>query len=412
MSRVFDLFPRLRDLRIQPATYQGRRGVVLQDPLRLTDQMIFVPGDLAAALMFMDGQHTLEQIRHTVAVRFGLQVPPQALKQLVQALDKAFMLDNGRFRNAYQQALEQYRQATHRPLVHGGEVYPVEPEDLAQRFDAYRVRVDEWPETPAAPLAGVVTPHIDYERGGAVYAVTWFPAAEQVKQVERIVVLGTDHNGDPGTMTLTRQHYATPYGVLPTDREAVDLLARAWGEDEAFEHELHHRGEHSIELALVWAHHVREGQPVEVVPVLVGSFAHYLETGRVPWEDPRLESFLDALRAVVDEKPTLVVAAVDLAHVGPAFGDPSPWGLEERARLKREDQRLMDAISQGDPFAFFQAVAEVQDRFRICGFPPLYLYLRLLEGRPATITRYELCPADPEFGSIVSICGAWTWKER
>lgn len=411
MSRVFDLFPRLRDLRIQPATYQGRRGVVLQDPLRLSQHTLFVPGELAAALMFMDGQHTLDQIRHTVAVRFGLQVPLQALKQLVQALDKAFMLDNGRFRNAYQQALEQYRRAAHRPLVHGGEVYPIEVEALAQRFDAYRSRVDNWPKPPEGVLVGLVSPHIDYERGGAVYAATWFPVAEQVKQVERIVVLGTDHNGEPGTLTLTRQHYATPYGVLPTAQDAVDLLARAWGEDAAFEHELHHRGEHSIELALVWAHHVREGSPVEVVPVLIGSFAHYLETQRVPWEDPRLESFLDALRTVVEEKSTLVVAAVDLAHVGPAFGDPAPWGLAERARLKQEDRRLMDAIARGDAKALFRAIAQVEDRFRICGFSPLYLYLRLLEGVPATITRYELCPADAEFGSLVSICGAWTYHE-
>ncbi len=407
-GKVFDVFPRLRDVRIQPLTYQGRRGVLLQDPLRLTDQTLFVPAELAGALMFMDGRHTLEAIRSALAVRFGLQVPMDALKSLVQALDRALMLDNGRFRNVYREALRHFREAPARPMTHAGSVYPADLPALQDALEGYGKRVSSWPEAPAARVVGVVSPHIDYQRGGAVYAATWLPLARALQGVEQVVVLGTDHNGPSGSMTLTRQHYATPYGVLPTNRQAVDTLAAVWGEEAAFEHELHHLGEHSIELALVWLHHVLGGRSVEVVPVLVGGINHYIETGQVPWQDARLEAFIEAIRDLMEAKPTLVVAGVDLAHVGPAFGDPAPWGLAERARLKREDQRLMDAIRQGDPYAFYHTVAEVKDRFRICGFAPLYLYLRLLEGRPATITGYELCPADPEFGSIVSICGAWT----
>ncbi len=411
MSRVFDLYPRLRDVHIQPMVYQGVRGVVLRDPLGFSPQPLFVPGELASALLFMDGRHTVDQIRHLLLLRFGLQVPPGALRRLVQTLDRAFLLDNGRFRNAYREALEQFRRAPHRPLTLAGQVYPPDAETLARTFDDYGQQARPWPAPRAATLAGVVTPHIDYQRGGPVYAATWLPLEPLLEGIEQVLVLGTDHYGPAGTITLTRQHYATPYGVLPTDREAVEHLARLWGEEEAFAHELTHKGEHSIELALVWAHHARKGRPFRVLPVLVGSFIPYLESGRVPWEDERLETFIAGLAEWVRRAPTLVVAAVDLAHVGPAFGDPYPWDLERRARLRRADERLLQAVRTGDARAWFQAIAEEQDRYRICGFAPTYVYLRLLEGRPADVTQYRHCPADEGFTSLVSIAGAWTWAD-
>ena len=69
------------------------------------------------------------------------------------------------------------------------------------------------------------------------------------------IIFGTDHSGGLGKVTPTRQSYATPYGVLPTANGIVDRLADALGEEEAFAEELHHRKEHSIELASVWLHH-------------------------------------------------------------------------------------------------------------------------------------------------------------
>lgn len=408
MPKAFDLHPKLRNVRIQPFVHMGRKGVLLQDPLGLSNRMLFVPQELAPLLLLMDGTRTVEGIAVAALVRFGLRIPQHTVRELVRELDRAMMLDNGRFRTVYRQALEHYRRQPYRRPSHAGQVYPEEPAALVKALQDYRQRVKQWPEPPQKPVLGVVSPHIDYARGGRVYAATWFPLSDALARVQRLVILGTDHNGPPDTVALTYQNYATPLGTLRTPKDVIERLAQAWGPEEAFTYELHHLGEHSAELALVWAHVVSQGRNFEVVPILVGSFAHYIEEGRVPWEDPRMEAFLQALAEVVQEKPTLVVAAVDLAHVGPTFGDPEPWDRVARLRLREADQELLDAIAQSDARRFFQAVAQVRDRYRICGFSPLYIYLRLMEGRPARIVDYDQCPADPEFTSVVTIAGAWT----
>ena len=73
--------------------------------------------------------------------------------------------------------------------------------------------------------------------------------------------LGTDHSGND-RFSLTRQHYATPLGVMPTDLAPVDRLATVIGEKWAFAGELRHRQEHSLELPLVWLQFLRGGEPV------------------------------------------------------------------------------------------------------------------------------------------------------
>ncbi|NPA30662.1 MAG: AmmeMemoRadiSam system protein B [Chloroflexi bacterium] len=400
--------PRVRPLRITPYTHQGVPGFVLQDPLGLSDKMLFVPADLGPVLALLDGTRDLQRVRSEFLMRYGKPLPPEVLQALVRDLDAAFMLDNARFEEFKQARLDAYRRGPYRPPRLAGQVYPAGAEELRAALDKYLAAAPNTMPRPTRPIVGVVSPHIDYPRGWRVYARTWAYAQEAVRAAERVIVLGTDHNGPPGSLTLTRQNYATPYGVLPTATAAVDALAAAWGPEDAFRYELHHIGEHSVELALVWLHHLRGGKPVEVVPVLVGSFDHYVQRRQDPATDPRLNAWLEALAAVAAEKPTLVVAAVDFAHVGPAFGDPRPYRDADKQRLRRADEALLNALRVGDPEAWFWRIAGVDDRDRICGFAALYLYLRLLEGHTGVVTGYEHCPADQEGGSLVSIAGAVT----
>ncbi|NPA26801.1 MAG: AmmeMemoRadiSam system protein B [Chloroflexi bacterium] len=404
-----DQYPRLRSLRVIPFRYRDTPGFLLQDPLHLSPHTLFLPADFAPVLMFMDGTNSPQAIRAKMLLRYGLPVPPEVLDQLIHDLDQAYFLDNARFRAYLAQRLEEYRRAPHRAPSHAGEAYPADPTALRQTLEAYLQAVSELPARPSGTIQGVISPHIDYTRGQRVYAATWAYAQDAVRAAERIIVLATDHNAPPGSITLTRQHYATPYGVLPTDRALVDRLAQALGEDEAFRHEVHHIGEHAAELALVWAHHMRGGEPVEVVPILLGGLDHYFGSGLHPRQDARWTRAAEVLRAALAEKPSLLVAAVDLAHVGPAFGDPTPWGPGDKKRLRAADEALLQTIQAGQPDAFYETIAATQDRYRICGFGPLYLYLRVLEGLPTTVVGYEQTPADEQFGSVVSIAGGATW---
>ncbi len=400
--------PRVRPLRITPYTHQGVPGFVLQDPLGLSDKLLFLPADLGPVLALLDGTRDLQQVRSEFLVRYGKPLPPEVLQTLVRDLDTAFMLDNARFAEFVQARLDAYRRGPYRPPRLAGQVYPAGAEELRAALDKYLADAPNTLPRPTRPIVGVVSPHIDYPRGWRVYARAWSYAREAVRAAEQVIVLGTDHNGPPGSLTLTRQNYATPYGVLPTNTTAVEELAAVWGADEAFRYELHHIGEHSVELALVWLHHMREGQPVEVIPVLVGAFDHYVQQRQDPATDARLNALITALRAQTAQKPTLLVAAVDLAHVGPAFGDPRPYRDADKQRLRRADEELLNALRVGDPAAWFWRIAGVDDRYRICGFSALYLYLRVLEGLTGVVTGYEHCPADQDFGSVVSVAGAVT----
>jgi AmmeMemoRadiSam system protein B len=399
--------PLIRPLDLQPVHHQGQQMWLLRDPLGLAERHLILPPLLAHMLRYCDGEHTAADIRLALSADAGFDVPLTAVTDALAELDRACLLDNARSATAIQSQLAVYRAQPNRPPALAGHSYPAQPDALARLFDAYGA-ADDPGEWSGGAARGIVSPHIDYQRGGPVYAQVWRRSAAAVLEADLVVILGTDHNGSPGSITLTRQAYATPFGELPADLAVVDALAAAVGEEAAFAEELHHRGEHSVELSAVWLHDVfrRAGRlPCPMVPVLVGSFHHFLTNGSHPARDARLQAFLDALAAVSAGRRVLVVGSVDLAHVGPAFGDTFGMDRERRQALRAEDEALMVAITRGDAEAFYNRIAAVGDRHRICGFAPLYLMLRHLGPTSGEIVDYRHCPADEHDTSMVSICG-------
>jgi MEMO1 family protein len=399
-------YPRLRPLDFQPVYHQGQSLWLLRDPLQLTQQQLVFPPALAVMLPFMDGQHNLETIHQRLCEQVGEQVDFGVVMEAVAALDEAGLLENGRSTQLKADLLAAYRNLAYRPPALADLSYPADPNKLTALFDSFGGA-----EPAQLGWAGqaIVSPHIDYERGGPVYAQIWREANTAVADADIILIFGTDHNGGPGTFTLTRQPYATPYGVLPNDTAIIDAVAEAIGSEEAYKEELHHRGEHAIELSAVWLHYTYQRlglSPQPMIPILCGSFYHFMSNGSHPAQDQRLLTALDALRQATAGKRVLAVASVDLAHVGPAFGDNFIMDQSRRQQLRQEDAAVLTAVKQGDADRFYQQIAAVQDRNRICGFAPIYLMLQYLEainGGQAVV--YEQCSADPDNHSLVSICG-------
>jgi AmmeMemoRadiSam system protein B len=394
--------PKLRKIGAHPVTHNGQRGYVLRDPLQLSDQSVFVPQELAVALALMDGTNDIPMLKLKLAAQTGMRVPDGLLEHFIDYLDNAYLLDNERAADALRQAVDTFRCAGSRPPASAGLSYPAEPDDLRALLDGYVAALDEPPaDMPGA--RGVLSPHIDYQRGGLTYAATWTAAATAAREAELVVIFGTDHAGGE-LLTLTRQSYATPYGLMPTDQEAVDRLAAAVGGGEAFASELHHRAEHSVELSLTWVHHMRNGDPVPTVPVLCGSFHGFITDDRAPMDDPAVTAVVEALQAIAAGRRTLFVASGDLAHMGPAFGTP-PLGWADRAKLYVDDRKLIDAICAGDAVGFFEMLKAEGDRRNVCGLAPIYLMLRALGESVGTRVAYDRCPADEDFTSVVSVGG-------
>lgn len=398
--------PKLRPLEARPFVHEGQQSILLRDPLGLAPGHVVVPASWGPLLALCDGTRDLPALRAALAVRTGILLSEENLAQVIRRLDEALLLEGERFEAARKAALQAYRSAPHRPPASAGASYPEDPEALRTLLRGF---VDE-AGSPTGDEArgvfrGLVSPHIDYARGGPVYARVFHLAAPTLEQVDLVVLFGTDHQGAPGRLTLTLQHYATPFGVLPTAQDVVRALAEAIGPEEAFEEELHHRTEHSVELAVVWLHHTVGGRPLPLVPILCGSFDPFVEGRADLATHPPFVACLEVLREVMAARRTLVVAAADLAHVGPAFGDPRPLDLAARAELQAADQALLATVVAGDAEAFFRTIQAEGDRRRICGLPPIYLTLRLLGDAKGIQVGYEHCPADAQGGSWVSICG-------
>jgi AmmeMemoRadiSam system protein B len=394
--------PKLRPLDLRPITHGGRPAIFLRDPLQLTDKGVVVPRQLGPFLALCDGTRDIGGLQASLAIRYGLRVGADVLEQCVTALDEALLLDNDHFAHARAHALAEYRQAPSRAPASADRSYPGNAAELRHTLDSYLEAV-ETTSHHLTTIHGLVSPHIDYVRGGPVYAAVWKHAAEAVKAANLVILLGTDHYGDH-LVTLTRQHYSTPFGVLPTATEIVDALAEAIGPDEAFADELLHRNEHSIELAAVWLHHVREGQSCEVVPILCGSFGRFVRDEAKPAHDPIIRALIDALKHSIAGRQVLVVAAADLAHVGPAFSGP-PQGLMERAHLQSADETLIEQMCTGDAEGFFETIKQQGDQYNVCGLPPIYLALRALGTIEGQKVAYDRCPTDENSASLVSICG-------
>ena len=394
--------PKLRTVDVRPVVLDGRPVILLRDPLQLTDKTVVISQELAPVLALCDGTRDLNGLLASLTIRYGLRIGPGVLKQLLVTLDEALLLENERFAQARRQILTEYRQAPSRPLISAGQSYPTDAEELKRLLRGY-LEAAETASPGSTAIRGLISPHIDYARGGPVYAAVWKRAVDAVRRADLVVLLGTDHYGD-ALVTLTRQHYSTPFGVLPTAQDVVDALAEAIGEDEAFAEELYHRCEHSIELAAVWLHYLREGQPCELVPILCGSFNHFMQGEADPQHHPTINRVVEVLRQATAQRQVLVVAAADLSHVGPAFGG-APQDLWERARLQAADDELLAQVCAGDAEGFFATLKRDGNRRNVCGLPPIYLALRLLSPVQGELIAYDRCPADQQGTSFVSVCG-------
>jgi AmmeMemoRadiSam system protein B len=370
--------PRLRPIEIRPATHDGEQVFILKDPLRISPHLaigLSLPG--MAIAQFFDGERTLEDVQAEFARNYGAVVPLDFVAAVARELDQALFLEGGRVLAA----LDEWRKAPLREPACAGGSYPDDPAALRGFLSAQLTR-EGGPGGPPAPRDGkgpvrvVVSPHIDFHRGGHAYAWAWRAVAEAC-DAELFVVFGTAHAGTGRSrFALTRKSYDTPLGVVPTDVELVERVVRSYaGPDDLFDGEIAHKGEHSIEfqaVELAWLY--GGNRAIRMLPVLCGSIHDLIGSGAAPSEDPRLRAFHEALsKALADVPPEKVafVAGIDLAHVGTEFHNPP---LDERGleRIVADDHVTLDAaIAKQDPDLVHADIARDRDARNICGHSAL-----------------------------------------
>ena len=399
-------FPVLRP--VSPRWVKKREGVFLhlQDELGLSDRAIEVPQDLAVALMLCDGTRSVSTINGALLLR-GITMGEKSLIDLLQQLDDALLIGNGKFVTESRKALKQFRERPSRPMRHAGSVYPADRDALTSYIseNIEQVKDSEVPDKPSGRLRGILSPHIDYARGFLTYAKLWAAASEDLSEIERVVILGTDHIGSMGMISPTKQNYQTPFGIIPSDEVCIDLLESYIDPQDLYTEELHHVTEHSIELALVWLHALMKENQFKLTAILCGSAYGFVNGDQQVEEFEKYQGFIDALSEYCADSRTLVMAAGDLAHVGPEFGDSEAYDDELLSALSMEDHSSLAAVESSNAERFLSLSIQESDRRKICGMSPIYLMTKLIEGSKGISVGYDQCPADQEGSSVVSIAG-------
>lgn len=394
----------------------GGNYFLIKDPRQMAKQALIVRQELGAFLAHADGTLAVEQIISAVRTRTGSDVQDSAVKDLFEQLDKFFLLEGERYESEVARKLNDYRAGEFRAPALEGQAYPDEPDDLLDMLEGFAPDIPDDQQPTGQVLKAIVSPHIDFARGGDTYAEVWRAAAPDLEDVELAVVFGTDHYGSGPRLTLTRQSYATPWNILPNDADLVTRLARVLKPDPTcadhpFADEFNHTYEHSIELATVWLNWAVGDRAVKVLPVLCGSLGNYvLEDGPLRGESPadhtQIADAIGLLQQVAQHRRTVFVASADLSHVGPAFGDEDVVDEETRKEIEEHDSALMTSIVRGDQDTFLETVRREDDFSRVCGLAPLYMALWAAGATEGRWMGYQQCPADGADNSFVSVAGA------
>lgn len=382
-----DILPRLRtDLHMTALEMEGRRVVVVQDPLGLA------PGDQAFSLDLLrlwaglpEGA-TLGVFRDLVGRHAGgASVPLEEIRQVVDLLDSSHLLDSESHALARQAVVDEYMALEARPPAMAGTAYPADPVELAAWLDAV---LDGAPPEQGAtkdapehdvdkPVVGLIAPHIDPQVGAGCYKAAY--AGLRGAAIQRVVVLGVGHSPMDGLFCFSSKAMDTPLGRVPVDAEAVARLARAAAAAAvpAEVGDLPHRAEHSVEFQALFLQRVL-APGWSVVPVLCGSALSLPAYSRSAFRQGA-GAFCAALADMLAEPGTLCVAGVDFCHIGPKFGHQAP-AIEMEAEARAHETVLLERLAALDPEGFWAESARNEDGFNVCGFLAMATLLEALAG--------------------------------
>lgn len=380
--------PRLRsDIEAIPTVYQKERVLVVKDSIGLIEKpVILSKADLEFAQL-LDGKRTVRDIQLHLMRRSGcLLVTSDSIQSKIDDFDSLFLLDSERYRRAKRRKIEEFSgQEIRRPAL-AGSAYPDSEEALRGYLHSILAGDQRGEESAAWPVRALIAPHIDLEVGRKVYG----SAYRRLRGVspKRIVVMGTGHVLTEGLVSVTAKDFETPLGLVRTDRDAVRRLERGAGEVLAPD-DFAHRSEHSIEFQILFLRYLFEESFV-LLPLLFGSFHEVLGSHARPSQIPGLSSFLQILGEIYAEAPseTLIVAGVDLSHIGPKFGHSSPASsMIQNARV--HDARLIEKICSGDVEGFWAETQNAGAAFNVCGFSAIACLLEVLPGCEGHLLSYD-----------------------
>lgn len=405
----------MRPVEVIPAKVQGKDVLAVRDPSGVLEGMaVMAPHPLLIMFMEMaDGHTSVQEMARRVTLATGQMIPASVFESMAQQLDEALLLQSERFVAALEAKREAFRQAPTRAAT----VFQAEGLDrlslikeLSEELRRHRLGEKAPPERlelPPSAVTAILSPHIDYNRGGPAYAWAYRALREHGSGARTWIVLGTCHHPTSHRFIATRKAFETPLGMVETDTGLLDSLEKAFG-GELFLDEYAHAHEHTVELQAIYLRHAFSDALAipKMVPILVGSFHDLLESGRSPKDDPEVRAFCSALRTVLDKADGQVglIGGVDLSHCGPEFGDETLNDPEREQQIAQADRRVLEAIESGDPERFFEVFRADNNATSVCSIATIYCVMEAMRGRAsARVLTYQQANSEDKT-CLVSFC--------
>ena len=401
--------PALRNIDAFPIEHDGETLIVMRDPAGYADEQLLLSPLALFIASQLDGLNDVADIQYLLCTQTqGRVISEEQIREVVDYLDERGFLMTPTFEAIYQKVVDAFQAGPSRPAFLAGKSYPEDPAELRSFLDGMfsgedgpgQVTVSE-----AAPEKGVrclIAPHIDFARGGSAYAHAYARLARGRKP-ETVIIFGVSHAASEAPFMLCRKGYATPFGTLDADSGTIDTLAAACAWD-PFEHEIAHRTEHSIEFQAVMLAYLY-GTGVRIVPILCGALSSGLEPVADASLLPEVNAFLEACRLAASDSGVCVLAGVDLAHVGPRFGDS--FDIDDRMldAVKARDTEDLACALNLDADRWYASVMKDGNQRRVCGLNAIYASLRALDGSAGHGELLDYGYAHDPAGGIVSFAG-------
>jgi AmmeMemoRadiSam system protein B len=389
--------PKLRYVEVLPVELEQKQLLALHDPLKIAADTIVISPDVWYIFQYFDGQHSIQEILHEYFKQFNAQLTEEQLNQIVRDLDARQYLESPGFQKFYLQLRQDYRALTLRPAAHAGHSYPADSEALKKQLAEYfQAAAQTGPACVALngkPIQGIIAPHIDIQAGGAAFAAA-YQHCQPHEPADLYIILGTGHQGIARFFACSGKDFETPLGTVKTDRQFLDALQTKLDFD-IFSEELLHKNEHTIEFQTIFLQYLFGAQNGwKIVPIL-SSFSPQMVQAGAP-ENRFIRKFLSGLKTTIQEsgKRVVVIASADFAHVGPRYGDQFQPSAQFIKNLEIKDLATLGLLEQPDSKKFCANISvDVHER-RICGFPPIFSLLSVLEATHGKILTYDSVKVD------------------
>lgn len=394
-------YPKIRPVEAFPVETQHGRMIGLRDPQGIASNTLVLSPDIFYLLQFFDGQHSKQELRQEYVRAFGQFLYEEQLAHILSNLDSQLFLDNQSYQQKHKSIENEFAALRVRPAAHAGVSYEADAAKLRTQLESFFTSPDGAglpnPKKRAKKITGLIAPHIDLRAGGPCYSHAYKALAESVA-ADCYVILGTGHTGLRNLYSAFAKDFVTPLGEVRCDIEFIQMLWSNSASDFSGD-VLAHKTEHTIEFQLLFLQYLFQARRAfTFVPILCSFSYDVLNAAPMTRERQIIDDFTTALRKTISHfgKKVCLIASVDLSHVGPRYGDQHSSDMNFISQVHQADRELLACVEKLDTEGFYSRVASQRDRYRVCGFAPIYTLLKVIDSREGKLLNYTEAKVDEQ----------------